>query len=86
VLHECDNPSCFNPRHLSFGTYARNLRDCVARGRNRNANKTHCSKGHVFSAKNTYVWGTMRQCKTCNLEIAKRRYHKRKESQSWQPQ
>src|SRR5690606_8661785 len=35
VLHECDNPSCINPEHLSAGTQSQNMADCHARGRSR---------------------------------------------------
>ena len=34
VLHSCDNPPCVNPDHLSVGTQADNIADCVAKGRN----------------------------------------------------
>ena len=33
VLHECDNPPCVNPDHLSLGSYSRNTKDAYRRGR-----------------------------------------------------
>ncbi len=35
VMHDCDNPACINPDHLSVGTRSKNMADCHARGRSR---------------------------------------------------
>jgi hypothetical protein len=35
VRHDCDNPACINPEHLSLGTQADNIADAIARGRAR---------------------------------------------------
>lgn len=33
VMHSCDRPLCVNPRHLTAGTRADNMQDCVRKGR-----------------------------------------------------
>ena len=33
VLHSCDRPICVQPRHLSAGTHAQNMREALERGR-----------------------------------------------------
>ena len=33
VLHQCDNPRCINPAHLSIGTHSQNMKECSQRGR-----------------------------------------------------
>lgn len=35
VLHQCDNPRCINPAHLSLGTHSQNMKECSERGRAR---------------------------------------------------
>ncbi len=33
VLHSCDNPKCFNPKHLFVGTAMDNVQDMIRKGR-----------------------------------------------------
>lgn len=32
VMHKCDNPPCFNPKHLELGTRQKNVQDAIDRG------------------------------------------------------
>jgi hypothetical protein len=66
VLHRCDNPLCFNPKHLFIGTQKDNISDCVAKGRHPNLRKTHCRRGHPLFGDNVRFsrLGT-RRCFTC---------------------
>lgn len=33
ALHSCDNPSCINPKHLSWGSHSENMKQMYSRGR-----------------------------------------------------
>jgi hypothetical protein len=76
VLHKCDNPACFNPKHLFIGTQKDNIADAIRKGRLNQiywqATKTHCPQGHLYSGSNlaihrTTSGGQTRVCKRCQL-------------------
>lgn len=72
--HECRNPSCVRPDHLSLVTHAENIRrgfsPPAVHGR-----RTHCVNGHPFSDENTWRHGPdngrYRRCRVCQTQRAK---------------
>jgi len=67
VCHKCDNPSCVNVNHHFIGDHSMNVKDSVAKGRQKEIRKTHCPQGHPFSGENLYIVAKTgkRQCKIC---------------------
>lgn len=70
LMHSCDTPACVALQHLSPGTQAQNVADCVAKNRARKpVFKVRCAKGHLLDESNTYKRPSGRQeCKTCREE------------------
>lgn len=86
VLHRCDNPKCFNPKHLFAGNQTDNMRDASSKGRILNQKKTHCPQGHPYSAENTRIKPCegRRRCRACTnvyRRAFRRKEHARK---AWQ--
>lgn len=64
VDHLCRNPCCVNPAHLEAVSNVEN----VMRGDSppaKNANKTHCERGHPLSGANIYNYRGRRHCRRC---------------------
>ena len=66
VLHRCDNPPCFADDHLWIGTDLENIADREAKGRNYQANKTHCKWGHHLDTYAHVDRFGHRHCRPCN--------------------
>jgi len=64
--------------NLTYGTRSENCLDITRHGRNRNALKTHCPKGHEYTPENTVVKPSegRRRCKACLTVAARRRWQK----------
>lgn len=68
VRHLDDNPLNNDLDNLAWGTQKQNMEDRDGNGHNYEASKTHCPKGHEYSAENTYIHNGKRKCKTCQRE------------------
>lgn len=61
ALHSCDNPPCFNPRHIGEGTTAVNQREKAERGRSLRGEQQHDAKlteQGVIVARMLYLGGS----------------------------
>lgn len=80
IDHLCRNRSCVNPDHLEIVTCRENVLRGLAAGPHPERMKTHCNRGHLYDAENSYDRpdGKGRNCKQCVRERA-REYMRRKE-------
>ena len=75
--HLCRVRSCVNPAHTEPVTPKENSRRSF--DRHPNAHRTHCKRGHEFTAENTNtVSGKWRQCATCKAMLDSEENKRRK--------
>ncbi len=77
IDHLCRNTLCVNPAHMEPVTNAEN----IARGDAPSAvakRRSRCAAGHPYSAENTLMEGTIRRCRACAREKARRARERRK--------
>lgn len=67
-LHADDNPANNDLENLSWGTRAENLADMIRNGKNYNASKAHCKRGHALVGDNLLpgpLRAGRRDCRAC---------------------
>jgi len=65
--HLCRNRACCNPAHLEAVTQQVNILRGVGAGA-RNAQKTHCDRGHELSGDNLILSRSWRECRACQKQ------------------
>jgi len=74
VLHTCDNRKCWNPDHLWLGTISDNKQDELRKGRNYEASRTHCPRGHAYEVHGVRAGKSQwRKCTLCQRAKERRR-------------
>jgi len=66
IDHLCRVTMCCNPSHLELVSHQENLRRGLG-----GLLRTHCAKGHEFSASNTAIRNGKRKCRQCHRDWAK---------------
>lgn len=63
---QCMHRRCVNPDHLEAVTPRANITRSHLSVAGKNARKTHCKRGHEFTAENTLARAGRRACRTCH--------------------
>lgn len=81
IDHLCRVRKCVRPEHLEAVTTKENNKRLPRRELSgfllANSLKTHCLRGHEFTAENTYAYRGDRYCRTCHRMNDARRYAER---------
>jgi HNH endonuclease len=75
IDHLCNNYTCVNPAHLDDVTRQENMDRLMARGRNFNASKQACPRGHAYDKvrRRSNGRGVFRYCSACSWDVEKER-------------
>jgi hypothetical protein len=78
IDHKCRVRHCINPSHLRIVTAQQNVTENSVSIQAENRNKTHCIRGHEFTAENTRIvtvpsGNPWRECRECSRERCRQR-------------
>jgi HNH endonuclease/NUMOD4 motif len=80
IRHLDGDPTNNHVSNLRYGTPSENSYDTVRHGRNRNATKTRCKRGHSLTdPANLKVTPRQRKCRTCIVEDSRAQRQRRRQ-------